>query len=119
MIRFLRSARGRSALVALTLSALLTVTVSGLAHDGSDDAVCDIGFAVPHDGPAQIGGGHVTLQHADHCVLCHASQTVRALLALPGCVPPSESRTVALSDPAGLPVAIVATSGPARAPPRA
>lgn len=119
MIRLLRSARGRSAVVALTLSALLAVTVSVLAHDGSDDAACDIGFAAPGSGPARISGGTVSVQHADHCVLCHASQTVRALLALPGYVPPSESRAVVLPDATGSVASVAATSGPARAPPRA
>lgn len=119
MIRVLRRARGRSAAAVLTLSALLAVSVSVLAHDGADDAACALAFAVPGGGPAKISGGQITVQQADHCVLCHASQTVRALHALPGYLPPSESRAVALVDPTRSVASIAGTSGPARAPPRA
>lgn len=119
MIRVLRRARGRLAVVVLTLSALLAVSVSVLAHDGADDAACALAYAAPGGGPAKISAGQITVQQADHCVLCHASQTVRALLALPGYLPPGESRPLALADPTRSVASIAGTSGPARAPPRA
>lgn len=119
MIRALRGSRGRSALAALMVSALLAVTVSVSVHDGTDDRDCSGALSGAAAGPSRISAGQASARAADHCVLCHTAQTVRAVPAVARYAPPSESLAAALPPPLETAASIAGAARPARAPPLA
>jgi hypothetical protein len=95
----------------------MPVTVSSLLHDDSDDAVCNPSVVVHDPSAHRIGAAASMLPDAQHCVLCHALQSLRAVQAPVRFAPPSvDARLVACASAAVVHALIVSTR-PARAPP--
>jgi hypothetical protein len=121
MTRALRRTRLAWLFAAVALFATMPVTVSSLLHDDSDDTVCNPAVVV-HDANAhRIGGAgsSPTLPDSQHCVLCHALQSLRAVQTSVRFTPPSvDARLVARQSVAIIHALIVSTR-PARAPPLA
>lgn len=79
MIRALRRARLAPFFVALALFATGPITVSSLLHDEADDALCNPALVV-HDAAAhRVGAATTSIPDSQHCVLCHALQSLRAV----------------------------------------
>lgn len=79
MIRALRRTSLASAIVAVALFATMPVTISSLLHDMRDDAQCNPAL-VAHDPDAhQVAAPGQSSQDSQHCVLCHALQSLRAV----------------------------------------
>jgi hypothetical protein len=118
MIRALRRARLAPFFVALALFATGPITVSSLLHNESDDAICNPAVVI-HDAEAHHVGAATTTSIPDsqHCVLCHALQSLRAVSAFVRFIAPSvDARLVASAAAAALnPHAVF--ERPARAPP--
>lgn len=119
MVRALCGLRGRSAVVALTLSALLAVPLSTAAHDRSDDPLCAPQFSSGTTGPHQLSADHGTPRRAEHCVLCHAAQMVRAQQRTTHHAPHQVLVVAATARLQTHITAIFTSDRPARAPPRA
>jgi hypothetical protein len=119
MTRALRRTRLAWLFAAVALFSTMPVTVSSLLHDDRDDAVCNPAVVV-HDANAhRISSTESTLPDAQHCVLCHALQSLRAVQTSVRFVPPSvDARLVACASAAVVHALIVSTR-PARAPPLA
>jgi hypothetical protein len=119
MIRAFRRTRLAWIFAAVALLATMPVTVSSLLHDDSDDTVCNPAVVV-HDANAhRIGAAESTLPDSQHCVLCHALQSLRAVQTSVRFAPPSvDARLVASASASALHALIVSTR-PARAPPLA
>jgi hypothetical protein len=119
MIRALRRARLAPLAAAVALFATTPVTVSSLLHDGTDDAICNPTVVV-HDVEAHhVGAAADALPDSQHCVLCHALQSLRAVstslrLAAPGV----DARLAAAASATAL-NALFVSIRPARAPPSA
>lgn len=119
MARALRGLRGRSAVVALTLLAVLAVNVSAALHDLADDPFCDVVLSEVHTGPAQMERVDAPRRAAEHCVVCHAVQTVRDEQAQVRYTPPSLDTHPIPAAPVVAILSVLASSQPARAPPLA
>src|SRR5882762_11837361 len=79
MIRALRRTRLAPLAAAVALFATMPITVSSLLHDGMDDAICNPAVVV-HDAEAHhVGAATTALPDSQHCVLCHALQSLRAV----------------------------------------
>jgi hypothetical protein len=119
MVRALRSTRGGWGVAALTVSALLTVTLSAAAHDGGDDPLCGAAIGAGTPAPTRLAPGHVSAHRAEHCVLCHAAQTVRMEPASSHGAPAMHAAVLTLAATPRVVGFLLGTAQPARAPPRA
>jgi len=117
MIRALRRARLAPLAAAVALFATMPIAVTSLLHDGSDDPICNPAVVV-HDAAAhQVGAADEGLPDAQHCVLCHALQSLRAVsAAVRFAAPAVDARLVATALAAALHAPPDSTR-PARAPP--
>ena len=97
----------------------MPVTVSSLLHDDSDDALCNPALVVNDRDAHRLGAAESALPDSQHCVLCHALQSLRAVQASVRFGPPSvDARLVARASAAAIHALVVSTR-PARAPPLA
>ena len=119
MIRALRRTPLASWFAAVALLATTPVTVSSLLHADIDDALCSPAVVV-HDANAHsIGKTEPAVPEPQHCVLCHALQSLRAVQAFVRFAPPlADARLVACGSIVGAGTFVVSTR-PARAPPLA
>jgi len=118
MIRALRRTRLAPLFAALALFATTPLTVTSLLHDESDDAICNPAVVV-HDANAHRVGSAATTAFPDsqHCVLCHALQSLRAVsTAIRFVAPIVDARLIAAPSINRL-TASLSSSRPARAPP--
>lgn len=117
MIRALRRARLAPLAAAVALFATMPITVSSLLHDEVDDVLCNPAVVV-HDADAHsIGTAAAELPDSQHCVLCHALQSLRAVSAgVRFAAPAVDARLVAGMSPAAI-TALIVSNRPARAPP--
>ena len=117
MTRALRRARLAPFAALVVLFATMPVTVSSLLHDETDDALCNPAVVV-HDAAAhQVGGPARELPDSQHCVFCHAFQSLRAVSAAVRFVAPYvDARLVASTSVSPFTILLVANR-PARAPP--
>lgn len=117
MIRALRRARLAPLAAAVALFATMPITVSSLLHDEVDDVLCNPAVVV-HDADAHsIGTAAAELPDSQHCVLCHALQSLRAVSdAVRFAAPAEDARLVATSSAFALHAPLDSTR-PARAPP--
>jgi hypothetical protein len=117
MIRALRRARLAQLAAAVALFATMPITISSLLHDGMDDVICNPAVVV-HDAAAhRVGAATTAVPDSQHCVLCHALQSLRAVSnAVRFAAPVVDARLFA-----GIPVAATSphsvSNRPARAPP--
>ncbi len=120
MIRALRRARLAPLFVALALFATGPITVSSLLHDEADDALCNP-VVVIHDAEAhRIGAAQNTANpDSQHCVLCHALQSLRAVSSSVRFVAPAADASLVARATVDVPTPHVALHRPARAPPLA
>src|SRR5262245_50247806 len=95
----------------------MPVTVSSLLHDEMDDAICNPAVVV-HDAEAhQVGGATTELPDSQHCVFCHAFQSLRAIsAAMRFAAPYVDARLVANTSVRPL-TTLHVSYRPARAPP--
>ena len=83
MTRALRRARLAPFAALVVLFATMPVTVSSLLHDERDDAICNPAVVV-HDAAAHgVGAPTTELPDSQHCVFCHAFQSLRAVSEAP------------------------------------
>ncbi len=117
MIRAFRRARLAPLAAAVALFATMPITVSSVLHDGMDDAICNPAVVV-HDAEAhRVGAATTALPDSQHCVLCHALQSLRAVSATIRLAPPAvDARLIASASAAALHAPLHSTR-PARAPP--
>jgi len=117
MTRALRRARLAPFAALVVLFATMPVTVSSLLHDERDDAICNPAVVV-HDAAAHgVGAPTTELPDSQHCVFCHAFQSLRAVSEAPRfAVPYVDARLVANSSIRPLTTLLV-SNRPARAPP--
>jgi hypothetical protein len=119
MIRALRRTRLASLFAAVALFATMPVTVSSLMHDDSDDTLCNPALVIHDPYAHRISAPQPSPADPQHCVLCHALQSLRAVQASMRFAPPSvDARLVACASAAVIHALIVSTR-PARAPPLA
>jgi hypothetical protein len=117
MTRALRRARLAPLAALVVLFATMPVTVSSLLHDEMDDAICNPAVVV-HDAAAhQVGSAATEFPDSQHCVFCHAFQSLRAISsAMRFAVPYADARLIASTSVNPLAVLHVSYR-PARAPP--
>jgi hypothetical protein len=117
MTRALRRARLAPFAALVVLFATMPVTVSSLLHDEMDDAICNPAVVV-HDAEAhQVGAAATALPDSQHCVFCHAFQSLRAMSAsMRFAAPQLDGRLVATTSVSALTTLLV-SNRPARAPP--
>lgn len=117
MIRALRRTRLAPLAAAIALFAMMPITISSLLHDGMDDAICNPAVVV-HDAAAhRVGAATTAPPDSQHCVLCHALQSLRAVSnAVRFAAPPVDARLVIGAWPAAT-TAFIVSNRPARAPP--
>jgi len=119
MIRALRRTRLASLFAAIALFATMPVTVSSLLHNDVDDTRCNPA-AVVHDVSAhRVGTTGTALPESDHCVLCHALQSLRAVGTSVRFAPPLVDTRLVASASTAVIDHLVVSSSPARAPPLA
>ena len=118
MIRALRRARLAPFFVALALVATGPITVSSLLHDEADDALCNPALVI-HDAQAHRVGGATTTSNPDsqHCVLCHALQSLRAVSSSVRFAAAIVDASLVARVTAAAPTPHVVSHRPARAPP--
>lgn len=119
VIGALRRTRLAWLFAAVAIFATMPVTVSSLLHNEDDDALCNPAVVV-HDASAHsIGASETTLPDSEHCVLCHALQSLRGVQSAVRFTPPSvNARLVAAASMAAV-HALFLSILPARAPPTA
>jgi hypothetical protein len=117
MIRALRRTRLAPLAAAIALFATMPITISSLLHDGMDDPICNPAVVV-HDAAAhRVGAATTAAPDSQHCVLCHALQSLRAVSnAVRFVVPPVDARLVNATSAAAIRPHTV-SNRPARAPP--
>ena len=117
MTRALRRARLAPFAALVVLFATMPVTVSSLLHDEMDDAICNPAVVV-HDAAAhQVGAATTALPDSQHCLFCHAFQSLRAVSApMRFAVPGVDARLVASASISALTTLLVSNRA-ARAPP--
>ena len=95
----------------------MPVTVSSLLHDEMDDAICNPAVVV-HDAAAhQVGAAAKELPDSQHCVFCHAFQSLRAIsAAMRFAIPYVDARLIASASVSPL-AELHVSYRPARAPP--
>lgn len=119
MIRALRRARLAPLAAAVALFATMPITVSSLLHDETDDLICNPAVVV-HDAAAhQVGAAAEAFPDSQHCVLCHALQSLRAVSAAVRFAPPAVDARLTASVSAAALHALLDSTRPARAPPSA
>ncbi len=119
MIRALRRTRFAPLAAAVALFATMPITVSSLLHDDRDDAICNPAVVVHDEAAHRIGATAAALPDSQHCVLCHALQSLRAVsAAVRFAAPAVDARLVATGSTAALHTPLDSTR-PARAPPSA
>jgi len=119
MIRALRRARLAQLAAAVALFATMPITVSSLLHDGTDDTICNPAVVV-HDAEAHhVDAATAAVPDSQHCVLCHALQSLRAVSVAVRFAPPTlDARLIGTAAAAAF-HALVDSTRPARAPPAA
>ena len=117
MIRAFRRARLAPLAAAVALFATMPITVLSFLHDELDDPICNPAVVV-HDAEAHhIGATAAALPDSQHCVLCHALQSLRAVSdALRFAGPTVDARLVSGASTAAI-NPLISSSRPARAPP--
>jgi hypothetical protein len=117
MTRALRRARLAPFAALVVLFATMPVTVSSLLHDETDDAICNPAVVV-HDAAAHhIGAARSDAPDSQHCVFCHAFQSLRAVSAAMRFAAPSvDARLIANASVTAL-TALLVSNRAARAPP--
>jgi hypothetical protein len=117
MTRALRRARLAPFAALVVLFATMPVTVSSLLHDEMDDVICNPAVVI-HDAEAhEVGAAGIPLPDSQHCVFCHAFQSLRAVSASMRFVAPQvDARLVATASVSPF-TTLHAAHRPARAPP--
>ena len=117
MFSALRRTRLATSLGQLGLAAMLAVTVSSPLHDGGDDVLCNpVGSSDLRHTDRIVPAAHAD-GHAQHCLFCHAAQTVRVEQQSSRFGPPTlDGRLLVLGAPTFV-HALVSPATPARAPP--
>ena len=119
MIRALRRARLAPLAAAVALFATMPITVSSLMHDELDDVLCSPAFVI-HDADAhRVGAAATATPESQHCVLCHALQSLRAVSASPRFAAPVIDGRLIASAQAVIVNVLLASNRAARAPPSA
>jgi hypothetical protein len=117
MTRALRRARLAPFAALVVLFATMPVTVSSLLHDEMDDAICNPAVVV-HDASAhQVGSSATELPDSQHCVFCHAFQSLRAVAAAMRFAAPQVDARLIASTTASPFTTLLVSNRPARAPP--
>jgi len=117
MIRAFRRTRLASLFAAVALFATMPVTVSSLLHDDTDDVLCNPGVVIHDENAHRIAAPETAVPDPQHCVLCHALQSLRAVQASIRFTPSLADARLVASASAGTVNALVAATRPARAPP--
>ena len=95
----------------------MPVTVSSLLHDDRDDAICNPAVIVHDEAAHRVGAPASELPDSQHCVFCHAFQSLRAVSEGVRFVAPYvDARLIASSSIRPLTTLLV-SNRPARAPP--
>jgi len=117
MTRALRRARLAPFAALVVLFATMPVTVSSLLHDEMDDAICNPAVVVHDAAEHQVGAAATELPDSQHCVFCHAFQSLRAISAATRfTVPYVDTRSTANTSVSPL-TTLHVSYRPARAPP--
>ena len=117
MTRALRRARLAPFAALVVLFATMPVTVSSLLHDEMDDAICNPAVVVHDAASHHVGAAATELPDSQHCVFCHAFQSLRAISAAMRFTAPNvDARLVASTSVSPLTILHVSYR-PARAPP--
>ena len=117
MTRALRRARLAPFAALVVLFATMPVTVSSLLHDETDDAICNPAVVVHDPSAHQVGAAATALPDSQHCVFCHAFQSLRAVSeAMRFASPAADARLVGSASISAR-TALRASNRPARAPP--
>jgi hypothetical protein len=119
MIGALRRTRLASVFAAVAMFATMPVTVSSLLHDDGDDLLCNPALVVHDQNAHQYTAPEPASADPQHCVLCHALQSVRAVQAAVRFAPPSVDARLVASGSAAAVHALAVSTRPARAPPLA
>jgi hypothetical protein len=119
MIRALRRTRLASLFAAVALFATMPVTVSSLLHDDSDDVLCNPALVVHDQNAHRYTAPQPPTSDSQHCVLCHALQSIRAVQAAVRFAPPSVDARLIAAGSAAVTHALFVSTRPARAPPLA
>ena len=117
MIRALRRTRLASLFAAIALFATMPVTVSSLLHDDSDDILCSPALVVHDQDAHRVTVPEPASAGQQHCVLCHALQSLRAVQGTVRFAPPSIDARLVASGSAAVIHALIGSTRPARAPP--
>jgi hypothetical protein len=117
MTRALRRARLAPFAALVVLFATMPVTVSSLLHDEMDDAICNPAVVV-HDPEAhEVGAAATPLPDSQHCVFCHAFQSLRAVSASVRFVAPHIDARLVTTTSISPFTTLLVSNRPARAPP--
>ena len=117
MTRALRRARLAPFAALVVLIATMPVTISSLVHDEMDDAICNPAVVVHGLDTHEMGAAPKAFADPQHCVFCHAFQSLRAVsAAMRFAAPHVDARLVASPSTDPL-TALVVSNRPARAPP--
>jgi hypothetical protein len=117
MTRALRRARLAPFAALVVLVATMPVTISSLVHDEMDDAICNPAVVVHEADAHEVGAAPTAFPDPQHCVFCHAFQSLRAVsAAMRFAAPHTDARLVASTSIDPL-TALVVSNRPARAPP--
>ena len=119
VIRALRRTRLASLFAAVALFATMPVTVSSLLHDEGDDLLCNPALVVHDQDAHRYTAPEPATPDSQHCVLCHALQSIRAVQASVRFAPPSVDARLIAAGSAALTHALLVSARPARAPPLA
>ena len=117
MIRALRRTRLASLFAAVALFATMPVTVSSLLHDDSDDVLCNPATVIHDRNAHRYTAPDPAPGDPQHCVLCHALQSIRAVQSSVRFVLPSTDTRLVASGSAAVIHALIVSTRPARAPP--
>ena len=117
MTRALRRARLAPFAALVVLFATMPVTVSSLLHDEMDDAICNPAVVV-HDAAAHhVSAAASELPDSQHCVFCHAFQSLRAISAAMRFIAPYVDARLVASTTVRPATTFHVSHRPARAPP--
>jgi hypothetical protein len=119
MICALRRTRFASLFAAVALFATMPVTVSSLLHDDGDDLLCNPALVVHDQNAHRYTAPEPASGDPQHCVLCHALQSIRAVHASVRFAPPSVDARLMAAGSAAVIHALFVSTRPARAPPLA
>ena len=119
MIRALRRTRVAVLVAAVSVFATMPVTVSSLLHDDSHDWICNPALVVHDQNAHRYSAPAPTSSDSQHCVLCHALQSLRAVQSAVRFARPAVDARLTAGRPAAAAQALIASTRPARAPPLA